>query len=216
MQSLEQQTPDPRISGAWCNSNIVVSAFLEAMSFVTPPLERFFIQAVCDAARHWPDSSMKSRAHDFVQEEARHSGAHRRFNLALADYLGARPPGVRQVESLLERATRRLSMRARLLSVEAMEQVSEILSARYLRYERGAAIDCPFARHLFAQHAREEIGHAAVIHDLLDPARASSRLVKAAAFATAAGAGTVYFAVAVPWIILRKRSARRSSQESIE
>ncbi len=216
MKSLEQMSPDARISGAWCNSNLAVSAFLEAMSFATPPLERFFIQTVCDAARQWPDPTMKSRAHDFVQEEARHSSAHRKFNLALSCYLGARPPGLRQLEWLLDRAPRRLCIRTRLASVEAIEQVSEILSKRYLRYERGAAFDCPFARHLFAQHAREEIGHAAVIHDLLIPSRRSSRLIKTAAYAIAAAAGTAYFAVAVPWIILRKLSARRPGKESIE
>jgi hypothetical protein len=216
MEFLEQMTPDARISGAWCNSNLAISAFLEAMSFATPPLERFFIQTVCDAARQWPDPTMKSRAYDFVQEEARHSRAHRKFNLALSCYLGARPPGLQQIEWLLDRATRRLSKRTRLVSVEAMENVSEMLSAGYLRYEHGAAIDCPFARHLFAQHAREEIGHAAVIHDLLAPPRRSSRLIKAAAYAIAATAAAAYFAVAVPWIILRKLSARRLGKESIE
>lgn len=216
MQSLEQLTPDARLCGAWCNSSLLISAFLEAMSFATPPLERFFIQTVGEAARHAPDATMKSRALDFVREEARHSSAHRRFNLALSRYLGAAPPGLRQIESLLERAGRRLSMRTRLSSVEAMEQVSEMLSMRYLRFERGAAFDCPFARHLFAQHAREEIGHAAIMHDLLEPSRPGSRWIRAATLAAAATAGAAYFSVAVPWIILRKLGARRSLQESIQ
>ena len=215
MESLEQAAPDARISGAWCNASLAMSAFLEAMSFVTPPLERFFIQAVCDAARHCPDPAMKTRANAFVQEEARHSRAHRKFNLALAACLGAPPPGLRQVEWLLDRATRQLSRRSRLASVEAMEEVSEMLSASYLRFECGAAFDCAFARHLFAQHAREEIGHAAVIHDLLVPSRRSGRFVKAAAYAMAATAGTAYLAVAVPWIILRKLGARRPYKPSL-
>jgi len=213
MESLAQQAPDARISGAWCNASLAISALLEAMSFATPALERFFIQAVCDAARHARDPTLQSRAHDFVQEEARHSRAHRNFNLALTGYLGARPPGLRAIEWLLALATRHVSRHTRLASVEALEQVSETLSARYLRFECGATFDCPYARHLFAQHAREEIGHAAVIHDLLVPCRGSGRLIKAAAYSIAATAGTAYLALAVPWIILRKLSARRRGQE---
>jgi hypothetical protein len=213
MQRLEQLTPDDRISGAWCDSNIVISAVLEAMSFATPVLERFFIRTVCDAAKHVPDPATKGRANEFVQEEARHSVAHRRFNLALGRYLEGTPPGLRQIEALLDLATRHLSLAARLLSVEVMEQGSAMGSAAYLRFERGRTFDCPFARHLFAQHAREEIGHAAIIRDLRGAASLSGWFVKAAACLATAAAGIAYLAVAVPWIILRKHRARRPDKE---
>ncbi len=213
MQTLEHLSPSDRISGAWCNSDIVISAVLEALSFATPPLERFFIRTVSDAMRNLHESATKSRAREFVQEESQHSGAHRRFNRALAGYLQGRPPGLRQIESVLDLAAARLAPSTRLLSVELMEQGSALASSAYLRCESRLTFDCPFARHLFAQHAREEIGHATVIRDLRGAPRISDLFVKAAACTVIAAAGIAYLAVAVPWIILRKGRVRRLNKD---
>jgi predicted metal-dependent hydrolase len=213
MRALEHLSPSNRISGAWCNSDIVISAVLEALSFATPPLERFFIRAVSDAMKNLHESTTKSRAREFVQEESQHSSAHRRFNRALAGYLQAKPPGLRQIESVLDLAATRLSPSARLLSVELMEQGSALGSSVYLWCESRLTFDCPFARHLFAQHAREEMGHSAVIRDLRGAPRISDLFIKAAACAVIAAAGTAYLAVAVPWIILRKSRVRRLNKD---
>ncbi len=213
MQALEQLSPSPRISGAWCNSDLVVSAVLEALSFATPPLERFFIRTVSDAMKNLHDSSTKARAREFVQEESRHSGAHRIFNRALAGYLEARPPGLRQIESVLDLAAARMSLSTRLLSVELMEQGSALGSSVYLGCESRLTFDCAFARHLFAQHAREELGHSAIIRDLRGAPRILDLFIKGAACAVIAAAGTTYLAVAVPWIILRKSRLRRLNKD---
>ena len=68
MKALEQLSPSDRICGAWCHSSIIISAVLEALSFATPPLERFFIRTVSDAMKTLRDSATLSRAREFVRE----------------------------------------------------------------------------------------------------------------------------------------------------
>lgn len=213
MKALEHLSPSDRICGAWCNSSIVVSAVLEALSFATPPLERFFIRTVADALKHPHELATKSRAREFVQEESRHSGAHLRFNRTLADYLSGRPPGLAQLEFVLDLAATRLASSTRLLIVELIEQCSALGSSAYLCCESRLTFDCPFARQLFAQHALEEIGHCAVIHELRGSPRFSDSFVKAATCAVMVAAGATYLAVAVTWIIVRKSRAIRLTKE---
>jgi predicted metal-dependent hydrolase len=183
------------------------------LSFATPPLERFFIRTVCDAMKKPHESATHARAREFVQEESRHSGAHLRLNRALAGYLRGSPPGLRQLEFVLELAAKRLVPSTRLLSVELIEQASALGSSAYLRCESRLTFDCVFARHLFSQHAREEMGHSAVIRDLRGAPRISDPLFKSASCIAIVAAGIAYFCVAVPWIVLRKCSARRLKKD---
>jgi len=212
MHTLDGLAPGAGLAGAWCNSSLAATALLEAMSFATPPLERFFIRTVRDSLRRGPESAATLRAREFVREESSHSAAHRRLNQALAGHLGRTPPGLERVEAILDFAARRLPLPVRLLSVEVMEQGSALGSAAYLWCERRADFDCAYARQLFAQHAREEMGHSTVIRELRGAAPARGLPVKAVACALTALAGIAYLAVAVPWIMMRKRRLRRPRQ----
>ncbi len=216
MQGLRHLTPSRDLAGAWCDSSLLLSSVLEALSFATPALEKFFIRAVLQAldAPANDAARVQAQARAFVGEEASHSAAHRRFNLALLGYLGSPPPGLRPLEAALERATGALSLPTRLIAVEVMEHASALLSAHYLRREGRLAFGCAFAQHLFAQHAREEIGHRAVIHALAGVPRVPQRSVRALAWAALAFAGAGYLCLAVPWIMFRKRRTRRNINET--
>jgi hypothetical protein len=214
MKALDALRPADALRGAWCQRSVLLSAALEAISFVTPALEAFFIRTVHAALADPLAPDVRSRAQHFIREEARHSAAHRRLNHVLAGYLRSVPPALPAVERGLAWATRRLSPENRLLVVEVMEQGSELASTAYLRREGHWRVDCAFARHLFAQHAREEIGHVSVIRDLhATPAR-PRRLARAAATIGLACAGIAYLAVAVPWIVHRKWHVRRTTPET--
>jgi hypothetical protein len=214
MKALDTLTPAAALRGAWCQRSVVLSAALEAISFVTPALEAFFIRTVHAALPGLDAPAARARARTFIREEAHHSAAHRRLNAVLTAYLRAPPPPLRAVEGALALATRRLSPANRLLVVEVMEQGSELASNAYLRREGRWRVDCAFTRHLFAQHAREEIGHVSVIREMQAPAAPPRRLARALFTIGLAAAGIAYLAVAVPWIVHRKRQVRRSTPET--
>lgn len=215
MQSLKRLSPIPDLSGAWCNTSLWVSSTMEAVSFVTPSLERFFIRTVAevmaaaDGGGKAVAGALRPQVQAFVREESRHSIAHQRFNRALLGYLGEAPPALALIDRLLSAARRRLSVAARLRLVEALEHTAEWLSTRYLQREPAWVFQCAYARRLFAQHAREEIGHRAVIHALQPGASGPGPAAKAAVFGLVwlaiVLAGGTYLLLSVPWILRRKR-----------
>jgi predicted metal-dependent hydrolase len=218
MQHLKELSPIPDLSGAWCNSDMLVSSVMEAVSFVTPTLEKFFIRTVAEVlAGGGASPEVCRQAREFIREESSHSVAHQRFNAALLDYLDTPPPALAMIERLLDATKQRLSLPARLQLVEALEHASEIVSARYLRREAAWAFQCAFARRLFAQHAREEMGHRAVVQDMrpaqADSGRGAAAVVLGLAWLVIALAGAAYLMRAVPWILRRKgRRGRNASR----
>jgi len=207
MRSLEQIAPSRALTGPWCNADWRLSALLEAVSFVTPALEAFFIRTVVAALRGNVVGPARHAALAFVREEARHSIAHRRFNGALLDHLVQPPPALGWIEAALGAATRRLSLPTRLRLVAVLEQASARVSARYLNRAPAWRFGCPYAQRLFALHAREELGHHAVIEALrpsAQPRRPMALLADALAWVAVGAGATLYIATAVPWIALRK------------
>jgi len=205
MKELERLAPAASLRGAWCRSSLAWSSLFEAISLVTPALETFFIRAVSEATRACPPSPLRARTDAFVREEARHSAAHRRLNRALVAHLDAPPPALGWAEAALALASARMPLATRLRCVELMEQGSELFSTAYLRLESRLAIACPYARTLFAVHAREEIGHVSVIRALPCDGPAPGRVKTAMIGLALVAAGAAYLSLAVPWIALRKR-----------
>lgn len=209
MKALGTMHPSAQLGGAWCDSNLLLSSLLEATSFVTPVLERYFVRTVARVAQaiEPADAEARARARAFVIEESRHAVAHQRLNRALLVHLGAAPPGLAWVQRLAEAAERRLDLAMRLATVEIMERASARIARRYLAREQGWTFGCDYARRLFAQHAREELAHADVIAALQSTTRrVDARWIVAPMLAAAMA---LYLAIAVPWIAARKRGHQR-------
>ena len=88
MKNLEHLAPLADLSGARCDGDAVVSSVMEAVSFVTPALEGFFIKTIARVRSTQSDPELDQRAREFMREEAEHTRAHRKLNAALLGYLG--------------------------------------------------------------------------------------------------------------------------------
>jgi predicted metal-dependent hydrolase len=211
VQRLAHLAPLEDLSVSWCNSNAVTTSVMEAISFVTPVLEKFFICTVAQglARKHKPELDPRCRA--FIREESNHSRAHKKFNASLLEYLGMPPPGLAAVQSLLNGARKHLSLSSRLLLVAALEHVNAVLSKGYLNQESGWDFRSASAKELFAQHAREELGHRSVVFDLWLNDRTTGSVGRGLTMLAILLAGFVYVSSAVPWIIHRKTGKRLST-----
>jgi uncharacterized protein len=204
MRGLSPLTATAELAGPWCNADAAASATIEAISLVTPALERFFIRTVDDSLPLDDAPELERQCRVFVREEAEHTGAHRKLNTALLGHLKAPPPGLKTIERLLDAASRRLALSSRVALVAALEHFTAVLSKSYLRKQSNWHVDCAYARDLFLQHAQEEIAHRSVAFDLWLRRGGGSVPVRIAAIATILGAGGLYLALAVPWILRRK------------
>ncbi len=196
------------LAGAWCNGDAVASSVLEAISFVTPVLEKFFIRTVADLCPDRGAPELEACRRAFIREEASHSRAHRRFNAALAGYLGGPPPGLATIAGLLRRVERRLSPRTRLLLVASLEHFTAVSSKAYLRWQGGWHFSCAGPGELFAAHAREELGHRSVVFDLWRSRGAAGRAGRLFAVGATLLAGAAYLSLAGLWILHRKSGRR--------
>lgn len=208
MRNLTPLGSSAELAGAWCNEDATTSAIIEAISLVTPALERFFIRTVADCLPIEQDRALESLCNQFIREEAEHTGAHRKFNAALLEHLKSPPPGLAGIEKLLDIANRRLSLSSRVALVAALEHFTAVLSKSYLKRQANWHVSCSHARDLFAQHAREEINHRAVAFDLWLHRGGGDIPVRFAAIAAILVGGATYLGLAVPWIIYRKNGNR--------
>lgn len=207
MQDLSPLTSPAEVAGPWCNSDAVASATIEAISFVTPALERFFIRTVADCLPI-DEPALERQCRDFIREEAEHTGAHRRLNAALLVHLGSPPPGLAAVERLLDGASRRLALASRVALVAALEHLTAVLSKSYLARQAAWRFDCAYARDLFRRHADEEIAHRAVAFDLWQQRGGGNVGARLASIAIITFAGAAYLCSAVPWLLYRKCGSR--------
>ncbi len=205
MQFLKHHlTTTEDLSGTWCNSNAVTSGIMEAVSFVTPVLENFFVRTVAEGLDGRQQPELEQRCHAFIHEEADHSRAHKKFNASLLNYLGRTPPGLALVESLLDHARKHLSLPNRLLLAAALEHYAAVLSKVYMNQETRLDIHSAFAKELFVQHAHEELDHRAVVFDLWRNKGSSGRFKRSLIVLAILFTGFVYTSIAVPWIVHRK------------
>lgn len=204
MWKLDYLPPDEDLSGAWCDTSPVISSLMEAISFITPVLEKFFIRTVTEALAKQQDPDIALRCRAFVHEEAVHSYAHKRLNASLLNYLPSPPPGFAIIQSLLDEARQHLPLPQRLLLAATLEHFSAVLSKAYLSQASQWDFCCAFAKELFAQHAREELAHRSVVFDLWSLQGKAGRLGRSFIVSVVLLTGLVYSAVAVPWILHHK------------
>lgn len=208
VHDMIQMAPAEDLSASWCNCDPVTTSVMEAISFITPVAEKFFIVTVAEGISGRPDSELVARCSAFMREESSHSRWHGKFNASLLDYLDASPPGLAMVQSLLKAAKKHLSLANRLLLVAAMEHFNVVLSKGYLRREGGWDFRSVSAKRLFARHAREELDHRSVVFDLWSGNPSTGRVGRALTMLAFLIAGFAYVSAAVPWITYRKTGRR--------
>lgn len=204
MQRLEHLITPEDLSGTWCNANAVTSSIMEATSFVTPVLEKFFIRTVNEGLSAQTPLALREKCQTFIREEADHSRVHKKFNASALNYLGRSTPGLARLEALLDNTHKHLSLPGRLLLAAALEHFTAVLSKVYLAQEAHLDFQSPFARALFAEHAREEIAHRSVVFDLWLSQSSSGRFKRSLTVLAILLAGITYISIAVPWILHRK------------
>lgn len=209
MKDLNHPTTQEDLSGAWCNDNEVTSSIMEAVSFVTPVMEKFFIRTVSEGLSPQTPASLKERCAAFIHEEADHTRVHRKFNASLTGYLGGTPPGLALLDTLLDGTRKHLSLSSRLLLAAALEHYTAVLSKAYLAQSDKMDIRPEFARELFVRHAREEIAHRSVVFDLWRSRSGGDRLKRSLTVLAILLSGGLYIAVSVPWILQRKTGSLR-------
>lgn len=204
MSTLSQHTNTDELPVNWCNADAVTSSVMEAVSFVTPVLENFFIRTVAEGIRTPREPELQQRCRDFMHEESNHSLVHRKFNSSLLERLGKQPPGLVMIGKLLNLATRRLSISRRLALAAALEHFAAVISKLYISHGSQLAFESSFAKELFDMHAREELAHRCVVFDLWRAAGVSGGIHRIAIILLASLAGGVYVSLSVPWILHRK------------
>lgn len=209
MKNLNHLTTHEDLSGAWCNDNEVTSSIMEAVSFVTPVMEKFFIRTVDEGLSPQTPPALKERCLAFIHEEADHTRVHRKFNASLSGYLGGTPPGLALLDVLLDGTRKHLSLSSRLLLAAALEHYTAVLSKAYLAQADKMDIRPEFARELFIRHAREEIAHRSVVFDLWCIQSGGDSLKRSLTILAILMAGGIYIAVSVPWILHRKTGSLR-------
>lgn len=209
MNELNQQTTNEDLSGAWCNADLVTSSIMEAVSFVTPVMEKFFIRTVDEGLSSHTPPALRARCMDFIREEADHTRVHRRLNASLLAYLGRTPPGIALLDALLDGTRKHLSLPGRLLLAAALEHYTAVLSKAYLARANRMDIRSGFARELFVRHAREEIAHRSAVFDLWRSQASGNGFKRGLTVLAILLAGGVYLALAVPWILRRKTGSLR-------
>jgi len=204
MRRVTEEMCSASLSGPWCNANPVTSSIMEAISFITPALENFFIRTVADGMPNKHHADLHQRCVEFMFEEASHTRAHALFNLRLLDYLQHAPPGLRPLQMLLRALRKYAGPSTRLFLVVALEHFSTVLSKRYLTLHRDWKIASPYAKTLFELHAQEELGHRSVVFDLWTGDSTRSGPARAVAVWSILFFGLLYICMAAPWILHRK------------
>lgn len=204
MQHLEHLTTNEDLSGTWCNANAVTSSIMEAVSLVTPVLEKFFIRTVNEGLCEETTPALRERCLTFIREEADHTRVHKKFNTSVLRYLGRTPPGLTRLDALLDGTRKRLSLSSRLLLAAALEHFTAVLSKVYLAQEARLDFQSAFAQALFAHHAREEIAHRSVVFDLWLSKGTNGRFKRSLTVLAILLVGFAYLSIAVPWILHRK------------
>lgn len=214
MRPLTPLTDPGVLPGPWCNGDAATTACLEAISLVTPALERFFIQTVA-ANPPAADARLAAQCRAFIHEEAAHTGAHRQLNQALLAYLHALPPGLAALERLGELAHRHLPRHSQMALVAALEHGTAVVSQAYSERQHHWQFACAYAQELFAEHAREEIEHRAVAFDLWQAHGGGGLLSRGLTLALILCCGAVYLGLAVPWILRRKCGSWRGALHAL-
>lgn len=154
---------------AWSSRGPQFENMLNAVSFVLPAGERFFIHSLQNVMSRVTDPKLREQAHEFIYQEAMHSKEHGRANAVLKQAHGYGRIIERMTETIMA-ANRNLTPKSMQLAMTcATEHFTGILADVLLRHQEEfrAASDPAFAT-LWLWHAVEETEHKAVCFDVYE------------------------------------------------
>ena len=151
----------------WHPSRRELEDFLNAISFVFPPGEKFFIESVQNYQDRITDPVLKDQVKRFIYQEAMHTKEHNRANRVLDQ---SYPYGndIEKFTGTILSLTQRFTPKAIRLAVTcALEHFTAILAELLLRnQEQFIAESDPAFAALWLWHAVEEAEHKAVCFDV--------------------------------------------------
>lgn len=158
---------DSATTCGWLASEKDIEDVLNAVSFVFPPGERFFIQSVQHYQDRITDPVLKEQVKAFVFQEAMHSKEHGRANERLAETFTQGPEIEGSVARSLARVSRYAPRSSQLAFTCALEHFTAILSHNLLKWQGPfIAKSDPSLAAMWLWHAVEEAEHKAVCFDV--------------------------------------------------
>jgi len=156
---------DPIHAMDWLDKSPEKTLFLNALSILFPPGERFFIASVLANRDKVTDPRLKADIKAFCQQEAYHTREHVAYNKALNSFVDATKLET-ELTQYLDWVKKTLPEGGPLLATCALEHFTAIMAHALLEddaYMQGALPD--YAR-MWTWHALEECEHKAVAFDV--------------------------------------------------
>src|SRR5690348_16100482 len=153
--------------GAWSHRNTGFEDALNALSFVFPSGEAYFINSVQHYLRRIKDPVLKEQAERFIYQEAMHAREHGRANDELRQFHAYGRHIERLVVPLLAFSRRCMPKATQLATTCALEHFTAMLADCLLRDQQWFIADSePSFVALWLWHAVEETEHKAVCFDV--------------------------------------------------
>ena len=152
----------------WLEGNPAVSHVFDALSFMFPQGEKFFIDVAREVAAGMgggADPALAAAVREFVAQESIHSHQHNQYN-AILEKLGYENVVREFIDRLNERAQRDFSPLTRLAVVCAYEHYTAVLGNFILGNPQVLQAAPPAMALIWGWHAAEETEHKAVCFDL--------------------------------------------------
>lgn len=150
----------------WCDGDAYRSTLLNALSFMFPVGEQFFIDSVRRFARQVEaqgDAKLAREIKLFIGQEATHRHIHQQYNAQLVAK-GYDPWVERTLQRVID-AARRFPPLMHLAATAAYEHYTAVLGDGLLRHARWTEGMHPTMREVWLWHAAEESEHKAVALD---------------------------------------------------
>ena len=156
---------DPARATDWLGGSREKTLFLNALSILFPPGERFFISSVLAHRAKVADPQLKADVKNFVTQEGYHTREHIAYNRALNTILDA-DKLESELTEYLAWVKKTLPPGAPLLATCALEHFTAILAHDLLKNPEHLAGALPEYAKMWRWHALEECEHKAVAYDV--------------------------------------------------
>jgi uncharacterized protein len=158
---------DPAKACGWHGPETEIEDFLNAVSFIFPVGERFFIQSVRNYQDRITDPVLKEQVRQFIFQEAMHSREHTRCNLALIQPFPNGNKIEKYCDTWLSLTSRFIPKASQLACTCAFEHFTAILADGLLKNQEAFLAESePAFAALWLWHAAEETEHKAVCFDV--------------------------------------------------
>jgi predicted metal-dependent hydrolase len=156
---------DPARATNWLDNSAEKTLFLNALSILFPPGERFFIASVLQNRGKVSDPLLKDEIKAFCQQEAYHTREHVAYNKALRTFVDSDKLD-RELTEFLALVKKRTPAGEPLLVTCALEHFTAILAHAVLENPNDLAGSDLAYKQMWTWHALEECEHKAVAFDV--------------------------------------------------